>query len=331
MAGQIDFNHEFEFFDSSDDGSPLPALNFEADIASPQPSHVYLSRDKGLDSTLHPGNDGLSPKSSEASTAESSSSKRTGGTSSTKTSFSGGADVLMTDRPNFKPVWKPEDFVHDEEDRTFTMFDGTVNPSAIENTFDFMDGQVHDQYGFESTSTSPGPFTATATDIASPSAASSAAQHSTQPAASGAASMQSRDASFSVSKLLAVVVSRVADKTAAHRLNKFNERAQDYGLSRCVARSKLCRQPATIAVGSVPSSFSRCHLSWHASVRICYVWNKLAVSVTSESGHSQCYPSSLSDKCAGARLSSGLSLQPTKTADWPPHFEYPSDSAEVSS
>jgi hypothetical protein len=166
MANRIEFN-EFDYFDSSDDGSPLPTLNLEAGPGSPPATRTAAIEDKGLNSTLHPGTDGLSPKSSEASTIESSSTRRTGGTSSTKTSFSGG-DVAMTD---VKPDWQPDEFINEEveEDHTFTLYPETVDPSAIENAFDVGVGQIPDQYVFNSASTSPGPFTSTATDIASPS------------------------------------------------------------------------------------------------------------------------------------------------------------------
>jgi hypothetical protein len=197
MASQVSFSNDFEFFDSSDDGSPLPALNFEENAAPPQPVDAVLATDKGLNSTLHPGNDGLSPKSSQSSTVESTSTKRTDGTSSTKTSYSGG-DVAMTDRVDVKEEWKPEDFIHDDEDRTFTLFDGTVDPSAIENHFDFTAGQMQDQWTFNSASTSPGSVTAPATETASPSEASPEAQPGTQALPEAAAFNSPRNMDFSV-------------------------------------------------------------------------------------------------------------------------------------
>jgi hypothetical protein len=169
MSAPADLNAEFEFFDSSDDGSPLPALNFETALDSLQPLDAGASADpKGASlSALRPVGGELSPKSSQGSTAESSSSQRTHGSASTKTSFSGG-DVVMTDGLDVKSEWKPEDFIHDDEDQTFTLFDGTVDPSSIENPFGFNDGQMPTDFEFNSASSSPGPFAETASGADSP-------------------------------------------------------------------------------------------------------------------------------------------------------------------
>jgi hypothetical protein len=167
-AMSADINHEYML--ESEDGSPLPYLDF--DTTSDTLQFLDSNRPTDTKALFTSGGDlngstqsGMSPNSligSQDSLSDSSSSKRTESSASTKSTFTGG-DVLMTDVTVAKQEWRFEDFVHGEEDMPFNHGDGTINPSTIDNSFSFTSLQPPSHVSdLASPSDSPSPFGTTA-------------------------------------------------------------------------------------------------------------------------------------------------------------------------
>ncbi|EOO00009.1 putative ankyrin repeat protein [Phaeoacremonium minimum UCRPA7] len=179
MSSSTVFNTEYDLFDSDDGlgGSPLPFIDFiNTDSDALQSFEASRTGDpKALlapkpHSSAQPA--GATPESLNASfqdsASDSSSSKRTGSSSSTKTGITSG-DVMMTDGLDLKAEadWNPENFVNGNEN-DFLAFDGTIDPSSIDGTFNFSDRGMENAFDFGSPSNSPSPFATGTIDGASP-------------------------------------------------------------------------------------------------------------------------------------------------------------------
>ena len=207
MSAAADFNSEYML--ESDDGSPLPYLDFDSTSDTLQ----FLDSTRAADpksfvpatETLAAPQPDLPPphslNGSQDSLSDSSSSKRADSATSSKSTFTGG-DVMMSDAGDVKAEWKFEDFVNGDDDTTFADGDGTVNPSSIENSFSFGDHPVGTAPNPASTSDSPspGPFVA-ATDGLSPHAGRARGANASSPFTP--ASARRRNKALSVSWPLA--------------------------------------------------------------------------------------------------------------------------------
>lgn len=160
-----------EYMLESDEGSPLPMIDFgdESDTLTfldsnkgptvkppyPTPTFAPLSVPNNFVSpqSLPESRDSLSASSS------SSSGKRTGRSFSAKSTFTTD-DVTMSDGLELKDAWKMSDFINDEdeEEATVEQGDGTINPSSIDNPFQFGAPTSHHIRDPASASNSPGPF-----------------------------------------------------------------------------------------------------------------------------------------------------------------------------
>ncbi|KAJ9141939.1 Ankyrin repeat protein [Pleurostoma richardsiae] len=183
MSPSTFFNTEYDLLDSDDStgNSPIPFLEFINDsdalqaldasrvgdskaLQSPKPHLAVPQAGATVDSPC---------EFSGSSSSDSSSSKRAESASSTKTDMTSG-DVMMADGLGMKaePDWEPENYVNG--DANGFLFDGTIDPSSIENTFDFGDRNMdNNHFEFASASNTPSPFATTATsttDAVSPQA-----------------------------------------------------------------------------------------------------------------------------------------------------------------
>ncbi len=169
-----EYNGEFIFDSEESSPSPLPNL-FEGDAedalraldtAAAGDHKAYLSPSLTF---ATPAAD-ASPQSvtgSHDSLSDSSSSKRTQSTASTKTTYTGG-DVIMTDGPGFKENWEFSDFIHDPNDAVAeggpqasgTALDDAANLGAdVDDAFATTRHVVDIKSGTTSATSSPSPFT----------------------------------------------------------------------------------------------------------------------------------------------------------------------------
>ena len=174
MDGMEEYNNEFIFDSEESSPSPLPNL-FEGDTedalqaldtAAAGDHKGYLSPSLTF---ATPAAD-ASPQSvtgSHDSLSDSSSSKRTQSTTSTKTTYTGG-DVMMTDGPNFKESWEFSDFIHDPNepptDPTALLTGAALDDAAdlvadIQNSFASSRHAIGGKSGATSATSSPSPFT----------------------------------------------------------------------------------------------------------------------------------------------------------------------------
>lgn len=173
MAAVFDMAHDTilsgEYMLESDEGSPLPVIDFGHDsdtLAFPEnlkDPAVKAAYPTPTFAPLAAANNFVSPQSLPESrdslSASSSSSKRTGRSFSAKSTFTT-EDVTMSDGVEPQGAFKMSDFINDdeEEDAASQNGDGTINPSSIDNTFQFgvpTSDHIRDP---NSALNSPGPF-----------------------------------------------------------------------------------------------------------------------------------------------------------------------------
>jgi hypothetical protein len=172
MAPDAVFSGEYML--ESDEGSPLPMLDFSNDsdtlafhqisknaaVKPPYPTPTYAP--------LAVPNNFVSPQSlpesrdSLSASSSGSSYKRTGRSFSAKSTFTTD-DVTMNDGLVTKETWDMSDFINDDDEETPASQvsqggDGTINPSSIDNPFQFGAPSTNHIRGTTSVSNSPGPF-----------------------------------------------------------------------------------------------------------------------------------------------------------------------------
>lgn len=168
MAPDTTFSNEYML--ESDEGSPLPMIDFGNDTdtlaflgttKSPVGNISYPTPDF---TPLATGSSFVSPQSllesrDAFSASSSSSSKRTGSSFSAKSTFTAG-DVTMSDGHEPKNEFKMSDFIEefDEDYSAVEDGDGTINPSAIDNPFQFGAPISNQPRGSMSASNSPVSF-----------------------------------------------------------------------------------------------------------------------------------------------------------------------------
>ncbi|KAB5582634.1 ankyrin repeat protein [Coniochaeta sp. 2T2.1] len=136
-----------EYMVESDEGSPLPMLDFDdpdiltflnttetgpGKVPYPTPTFAPLAAPNNLVSPQS------LPESRDSLSASSSSSKRTGRSFSAKSNFTTD-DITMGDAGDSKDSWKMSDFINEdeEEESDAVQGDGTIDPSSIENPYQF--------------------------------------------------------------------------------------------------------------------------------------------------------------------------------------------------
>ncbi|KAJ9133624.1 Ankyrin repeat protein [Coniochaeta hoffmannii] len=169
MAPDAVFSSEYML--ESDEGSPLPMLDFgndsdtlafhdmskDAAAKAPYPTPTYAP--------LAVPNNFVSPQSlpeardSLSASSSSSSSKRTGRSFSAKSTMTTD-DVTMSDGLEQKDAWKMSDFINDDEDDgpASQGGDGTIDPSSIDNPFQFGAPSSNHNRDATTVSNTPGPF-----------------------------------------------------------------------------------------------------------------------------------------------------------------------------
>lgn len=156
-----------EYMLESDEGSPLPVIDFGHDsdtLAFPENSKDPAVKAAYAAPTFEPlaaANTFVSPQSlpesrDSLSASSSASSKRTGRSFSAKSNFTT-EDVTMSDGLEAQDAWKMSDFINDDEEED-TTGDGTIDPSSIDNPFQFGAPTSNHIRDPNSASNSPGPF-----------------------------------------------------------------------------------------------------------------------------------------------------------------------------
>jgi hypothetical protein len=77
-----------------------------------------------------------------------------------------GKDIMMADTD--MGDWKVDDMMTGEDGAHFGGYDGTINPSSMNNTFGFNDKAMENDFDFDSAASSPSPFGAGPVDMESP-------------------------------------------------------------------------------------------------------------------------------------------------------------------
>jgi hypothetical protein len=181
-GGRLDSDPDFEFFDSNQ-AANSPGIFLAEDFAtdssqylnfgSPNPtSHKSPLPDKAslLDtrvqqslsapSTASPGG------SYQDSSSESSGYKRKSSSDSSRSVLTSG-DIMMADDTDMGD-WKVEDMIGGNDSTAFGGYNGTIDPSSMNNNFEFSDKTMENDFDFESAASSPSPFGMRPVDMESP-------------------------------------------------------------------------------------------------------------------------------------------------------------------
>lgn len=188
MPGRLEQDTEYsEFFDSN---LPLDAGNspgiFSADDytndnsqffnfgspnstnhKSPLPSQRTLLDTKVQPSLSAPST--ASPAGSyQDSSSDSSGYKRKSSSDSSRSALTSG-DAMTTEDAEMGD-WKMEDMINGNGNgmNGYSNFDGTINPSSMNNNFEFSDKSMENDFDFESAASSPSPFGVKPVDMESP-------------------------------------------------------------------------------------------------------------------------------------------------------------------
>ncbi len=204
MDGMEDYSGEFIFDSEENTPSPLPILpDYDdnagdalqaLDTAAAGDERGYLSPSLTF-ATPAVETSPQSANGSHDSLSDSSSSKRTQSTTSTKTTFTGG-DVMMSDGPETKEGWQFSDFIHGDDEGTqeaaFQLadnaFDNTVTIETLAgNAFTPAHSTAGVKSGMTSATSSPSPFAMTADALSPPmSSGQRPRMHKPSPTAKGA-------------------------------------------------------------------------------------------------------------------------------------------------
>lgn len=99
------------------------------------------------------------------SSSDSSRYKRKSSSDSSR-SIPTGKDIMMADTDIGD--WKVDDMITGEDGTNFGGFDGTINPSTMNNAYGFNDKAMENDFDFDSAASSPSPFGAGPVDMESP-------------------------------------------------------------------------------------------------------------------------------------------------------------------
>ena len=168
MSGRVDSDPDFEFFDSNNpDAGNSPGIFMAEDFATDSPQFPGFGSPDTAKSPLQERANLLDTKLQQSlsapstaspagsypdSASDSSGYKRK---SSTDSSRSAG-DVMMADDTDMGD-WKVDDMMTTEA-HSYSGFDGTINPSAMDANFGFNDKSMENDFDFESAASSPSPF-----------------------------------------------------------------------------------------------------------------------------------------------------------------------------
>ncbi|KAH8888230.1 hypothetical protein GQ53DRAFT_251251 [Thozetella sp. PMI_491] len=186
MDGMEEYGGEFIFDSEENTPSPLPLLpeyDDNAGDALKALDTAAAGQDRGyLSPSLTFATPAVeaSPQSangSHDSLSDSSSSKRTQSTASTKTTFTGG-DIMMSDGPESKEGWQFSDFIHGDDETTqdaaFQLADHAFGDDSANlgslgvNAFTPVHSTIDTKSGFTSATSSPSPFAMTADALSPP-------------------------------------------------------------------------------------------------------------------------------------------------------------------
>ena len=176
MSGRLDSDPDFEFFDSNTlpvEGANSPGFFLDEDFAtessqyyfgSPNPSNVKSPLpqqasllDTRVQQPLSAPSTASPVGSYQDSSSESSGYKRKSSSDSSRSALTSG-DVMMNDDTDMGD-WKPEDMLAGNEALAFGGYEGTIDPSAMNNNYGaFSDKTMENDFDFESAASSPSPF-----------------------------------------------------------------------------------------------------------------------------------------------------------------------------
>jgi hypothetical protein len=188
MSGRLDSDPDFEFFDTNlpQDTSNSPGIFFGEDLAaenspfvnfnspppsafkSPLPSKAATINTKVPHPLSAPST--ASPTGSLDSSSESSGYKRKSSSESSRSALTAG-DIMMADEE--MADWKVDDMMGeltDVNDPSMGLepFDGTIDPTSMDNNYHFTDKSMENDFDFESAASSPSPFGTGPVELNSP-------------------------------------------------------------------------------------------------------------------------------------------------------------------
>lgn len=189
---------DFSFFDNSLEAPASPGIFLGDDLATASPEYTtfgsplvtgnkhsaikaspYLNTSQGGRHTTLSALSSASPGGSfQDSSSDSSRNKRKSSTDSSQSALTG-RDMMMVDDGDMSD-WKADDLMTGGdgpgygliEGAAMTPFDGTVDPTAIHDTFNFNDKSMENVFDFESAASSPTPYGTAPASITSPEAPS---------------------------------------------------------------------------------------------------------------------------------------------------------------
>lgn len=161
VLGSLDSDPDFEFFDCNQlDAAASPGGPFLTEEACGSPSLTnkipHTVRPSRLDTQRRHLSTPSTSSPTESDRDDSSDSSKGKGHPSSNSSPSPLGDAMMGDTV-MGDDWKIEDALHDNG-AGFAPFDGTINPMAMDSSFNFSDKSMENDFDFESASSSPSPL-----------------------------------------------------------------------------------------------------------------------------------------------------------------------------
>jgi len=186
MSGRLDSDPDLEFFNSNaleTDSSPgyILAEDFATDssqflggFGSPEVSKCPLpdraTASSFLETNLHQtlsAPSTASPAGSyQDSSSDSSGYKRKSSSDSSRSAITS-ADIMMADDMDMGD-WKADNIVRGNDGISFGVYDGTINPSAMDTNFEFSDKTMENDFDFDSAASSPSAFGLRPVEMESP-------------------------------------------------------------------------------------------------------------------------------------------------------------------
>jgi len=186
MSGRLDSDPDFEFFDSN---LPVEAANspgfflaedfttdnsqYLTNFGSPNPTNLKSPRpqqasllDTRVQQSLSAPSTASPAGSYQDSSSESSGYQRKSSSGSSQSALTSG-DVMMADDADMGD-WKAEDIIARNDAAAFGGYGGTIDPSAINNNYEFSDKTMENDFDFESAASSPSPFGMAPVEMESP-------------------------------------------------------------------------------------------------------------------------------------------------------------------
>lgn len=186
MSGRLDSDPDLEFFNSNaleaDSSSGyILAEDFATDSSqflggfgspevskSPIPNGTTASPfpDTNLHQTLSAPSTASPAGSYRDSSSDSSRYKRKSSSDSSRSAITS-ADIMMADDMDMGD-WKADDMVRGNDGTSFGVYDGTINPSAMDTNFEFSDKTMENDFDFDSAASSPSAFGLRPVEMESP-------------------------------------------------------------------------------------------------------------------------------------------------------------------